>query len=145
MDRFRDLPDYERVRERLRDADALKDEFWAAAGWQQPAGTNRGALAALEREIEDEAMLRFPGGAVSRVRLLQYGDDPEVEPGDLWVLVIPAADGPEDWGRALESFCGTDEAAIDQFVSYLPEKLCHIRILEFTFDVPVSREATAPG
>jgi len=145
MDRFRDLPAYQRVRERLRDADALKDEFWAAAGWQQPAGTNRGALAALEREIEDEAMLRFPGGAVSRVRLLQYGDDPEVEPGDLWVLVIPAADGPEDWGRALESFCGTDEAAIDQFVSYLPEKLCHIRILEFTFDVPVSREATAPG
>jgi hypothetical protein len=144
MDRFRDLPDYERVRERLRDADALKDEFWAAAGSQQPAGTDRGALAALEREIEDEAKIRFPGGAVSRVRLLQYGDDPEVEPGDLWVRVIPAADGPEDWERALNAFCDTHEAAIDQFVSYLAEKLCQIRILEFTFDVPVNRDGHCP-
>jgi hypothetical protein len=76
MDLFRDLPAYERVRERVRDAGALKDEFWAAggrggaAGSQPPAGSDRGVLAALEREIEDEAKLRFPGAAVSRVRLL---------------------------------------------------------------------------
>ena len=107
MDRFRELPAYERLRERVRDADALKDEFWAAAGSQQPAGTDRGVLAALEREIEDEAKIRFPGGAVSRVRLLQYGDDPEIEPGDLWVRVIPAADGPEDWERAAQGVRAT--------------------------------------
>ena len=150
MDRFRDLPAYERVRERVRDADALRDEFRAeaglgkAAGSQQPAGTNRDVLAALEREIDDEAKIRFPGGAVSRVRLLQYGDDPEVEPGDLWVRVIPAADGPEDWERALKAFCDTHEAAIDQFVRYLAEKLCQIRILEFTFNVPVNRDGHCP-
>ncbi len=150
MDRFRDLPAYERVRERVRDADALKDEFWAAAGpgkaagSQPPAGSDREPLAALEREIEDEAKLRFPGGAVSRVRLLQYGDDPEVEPGDLWVRVIPAADGPEDWERALKAFLGAHEAAIDPFVGYLAEKLCQIRILEFTFNVPVNRDGHCP-
>jgi Arc/MetJ-type ribon-helix-helix transcriptional regulator len=144
MDRFRDLPAYKQVRERVRDADALRDEFWAAAGSQKPVGTDREVLAALEREIEDEARTRFPGGAVRRVRLLQYGDDPEVEPGDLWVRVIPAADGPEDWERALKAFLDTHEAAIDQFVSHLAEKLCQIRILEFTFNVPVNRDGHCP-
>jgi hypothetical protein len=79
-----------------------------------------------------------------RVLLLQYGDDPEIEPGDLWVRVIPAADGPEDWERSLKAFWDTHEAAVDQFVSYLAEKLCQIRILEFTFNVPVTRDGHCP-
>jgi hypothetical protein len=94
IDRFRELPAYERLRERVRDADALKDEFSARDGSRKAAGTDRDVLDALEREIDDEARVLFPGGAVSRVMLLPYGDDPEIEPGDLWVRVIPAADGP---------------------------------------------------
>jgi hypothetical protein len=144
LDRFRDHPAYERLRERVRAADALKDEFSAPDRSQKADGTDREALAAVEREIEDEAKIRFPGGAVSRVRLLQYGDDPEVEPGDLWVRVVPAADGPEGWQRSLDAFVDTHEAAIDQFVSYLAEKLCQIRILEFTFNVPVNRDGHCP-
>ncbi len=150
MDRFRELPAYERVRERVREAGPLRAEFWTAAGpgkaagSQQPAGTDREVLAALERELDDEAKIRFPGGAVSRVRLLQYGDDPEVEPGDLWVRVIPAADGPEDWERSLKAFWDTHEAAIDPFVSYLAEKLCQVRILEFISNVPVTRDGHCP-
>jgi hypothetical protein len=143
LDRFRDHPAYERLRERVRDADALKDEFSARGRPQTADGTDRDVLAALEREIEDEAKTRFPG-AVSRVRLLQYGDDPEVEPGDLWVRVIPTADGPEDWQRSVDAFVDTHAAAIDQFVRYLAEKLCQIRILEFTFDVPVNRDGHCP-
>jgi len=144
LDRFRDHPAYERLRERVRDADALKDEFSARDRSRKADGADREVLAAAEREIEDEAKIRFPGGAVSRVRLLQYGDDPEVEPGDLWVRVIPTADGPEDWQRALDAFVDTHGAAIDQFVSYLAEKLCQIRIAEFTFDVPVTRDGHCP-
>jgi hypothetical protein len=144
LDRFRDHPAYDRLRERVRDGDALKAEFSARDGSRQADGPDRNALTALEREIEDEAKARFPGGAVSRVRLLQYGDDPEVEPGDLWVRVIPAAGGPEDWERSLKAFWDTHEAAIDPFVSYLAEKLCQIRILEFTFNVPVTRDGHCP-
>ena len=144
LDHFRDHPAYERLRERVRDADALKGEFSARGRPQKADGTDRDVLAALEREIEGEAKTRFPGGAVSRVRLLQYGDDPEVEPGDLWVRVIPTADGPEDWQRSVDAFVDTHAAAIDQFVSYLAEKLCQIRILEFTFDVPVNRDGHCP-
>jgi hypothetical protein len=142
LDRFRDHPAYARLRERVRDGDALKDEFSAPA--PKSDGTDREVLTALQREIEDEAKIRFPGGAVDRVRLLQYGDDPEVEPGDLWVRVVPAADGPDDWERSLEAFSDTHEAAIDQFIGYLAEKLCQVRILEFTFDVPVTRDGHCP-
>jgi hypothetical protein len=38
----------------------------------------------------------------------------------------------------------THEAAIDPFVSYLAEKLCQIRILEFTFNVPATRDGHCP-
>ena len=144
LDRFRDHPAYERLGQRVREAKALKDEFSAPGRSPQADGTDRDVLAALEREIETEAKIRFPGGAVSRVRLLQYGDDPEVEPGDLWVRVIPTADGPEDWQRSLDAFVDTHGAAIDQFVSYLAEKLCQIRIVEFTFNVPVNRDGHCP-
>jgi Arc/MetJ-type ribon-helix-helix transcriptional regulator len=144
LDRFRELPAYEGIRERVGDADALKDEFSARDGSQKAAGTGRDVLDALEREIDDEAKIRFPDGAVHRVLLLQYGDDPEIEPGDLWVRVIPAADGPEDWERSLKAFWDTHEAAVDQFVSYLAEKLCQVRILEFTFNVPVTRDGHCP-
>ena len=46
---------------------------------------DRDVLDVIEREFDDEAKIRFPGGAVRRVMLLQYGEDPEIEPGDLWV------------------------------------------------------------
>jgi hypothetical protein len=128
----------------VREADALKDEFSARGRPQKADGTDRDVLAALEREIEDEAKTRFPGGAVSRVRLLPYGDDPEVEPGDLWVRVIPTADGPEVWQRSLDAFVDAHGPAVDQFVSYLAEKLCQVRILEFTFNVPVNRDGHCP-
>jgi hypothetical protein len=144
MDRFRGLPAYERLRDQVRDAEDLRNEFSGEGGSPRQAGTDRDVLAAIEREIDDEVKIRFPGGAVSRVMLLQYGDDPEVEPGDLWVRVIPAADGPEDWERCLKAFCDAHEAAIDQFVSYLAEKLGQIRIVEFTFDVPVTRDGHCP-
>jgi hypothetical protein len=41
---------------------------------------------------------------VRQVVLLQYGDDPEIEPGELWVRVLLAADGPEDYERSVQAF-----------------------------------------
>jgi hypothetical protein len=42
---------------------------------------DRDVLDVIEREITDEVRTRFPGDAVQRVRLLQYGDHPMIEPG----------------------------------------------------------------
>ena len=62
---------------------------------------DRDVLDVIEREIADEVRTRFPGVAVQRVRLLQYGDHPMIEPGDLWVRVLLAGDR-----RTMSGSCG---------------------------------------
>jgi hypothetical protein len=76
---------------------------------------DREVLDVIEREIADEVRTRFPGDAVQRVRLLQYGDHPMIEPGDLWVRVLLAGD-PEDYERVLRAFqdAGDPPAQQDQ-------------------------------
>jgi hypothetical protein len=50
---------------------------------------------AVTDRIEQQIRQAFPDGAITRVQVLQYGDDPEVEPGQAAVRV------PFDWpGRA---------------------------------------------
>jgi hypothetical protein len=44
------------------------------------------------RRVQDAAREWFPDGAVQEVVLLQYGDDPRVEPGQLVVRVLVPAD-----------------------------------------------------
>ena len=81
---------------------------------------DRDVLDTIEREIDEEARGRFPGTAVRQAVLLQYGDDPEIEPGDLWVRVLLDADGPEDnWESALTAFEQANKTAIEQFRGYL--------------------------
>ena len=65
---------------------------------------DRDVLDVIEREIDQEARARFHGSAVRQAVLLQYGDDPEIEPGDLWVRVLLDADGPEDYEPTLAAF-----------------------------------------
>ena len=67
---------------------------------------DRNVLDVIQREIDDEVRTRFPGAAVRRALLLQYGDDPQIEPRDLWVRVILDSDGPEDYDRAWKAFAG---------------------------------------
>ena len=64
---------------------------------------DRDVLDVIEREIDQELRARFPGTAVRQAVLLQYGDDPGIEPGDLLVRVLlDEPDGPDDdWGRQL--------------------------------------------
>lgn len=50
----------------------------------------------LQRRLEQEIKGRFPEGAIQRVSLLQHGDAPVVEPGELLVRVFltpPPEDG----------------------------------------------------
>jgi hypothetical protein len=105
---------------------------------------DRDVLDVIEREITDEVRTRFPGDAVQRVRLLQYGDHPMIEPGDLWVRVLLAGD-PEDYERILRAFQDAHEPAIDSFVHYLTETLLEIRIVEFMCgEDPIGREGHGP-
>src|SRR5215472_18869791 len=87
------------------------------------ARMDRDVLDVIEREIDQEVRARFPGTAVRQAVLLQYGDDPEIGPGDLWVRVLFDADGPEDYEPTLTAFHLANNTAIDQFAVCLAEKL----------------------
>jgi hypothetical protein len=45
-------------------------------------------LSHLREQVTGVARNRFPGDAVQQVELLQYGDEPEIEPGELLVRVV---------------------------------------------------------
>jgi hypothetical protein len=54
----------------------------------EPATTDR-----VQRMIDAEATERFPPDAVPQLMLLHYGDHPVIEPGELYLRVIPGQDG----------------------------------------------------
>ena len=129
VDRVREGPAYRRLRELRGDAEVM----------------DRDVLDVIEGEIDQEARARFPGTAVRQAVLLQYGDDPEIGPGDLWVRVLFDADRPDDWEPALMAFRVANYTAMEQFAGCLAEKLPEIRLVEYTFsDNPVTRDGHGP-
>jgi Arc/MetJ-type ribon-helix-helix transcriptional regulator len=109
---------------------------------------DRDVLDTIERDINEEVRARFPGTAVRQAVLLQYGDDPEIGPGDLWVRVLlDEPGGPkDDWEPALMAFRMASNTAIEQFAGYLAEKRSEIRLVEYTFSNPnpVTRDGHGP-
>src|ERR1039458_1390807 len=84
----------------------------------------RAAIDRIQRRIEDELATRFPGSAVQGVALLQYGDDPEIEPGELVIRVQIAAPGalegdeaPDPGSDPLDMFRRAHQPAIKQLRS----------------------------
>jgi Arc/MetJ-type ribon-helix-helix transcriptional regulator len=120
VDRVREGPAYRRLGELRGDAVVM----------------DRDVLGTIERDINEEVRVRFPGTAVRQAVLLQYGDDPEIGPGDLWVRVLLDADGPEDYEPTLTALRLANNTAIEQFAGYLAERLPEIRLVEYTFSNP---------
>jgi hypothetical protein len=76
---------------------------------------DRVGLADIEREIDAEARERFPGDGVRQVVLLQYGDDPEIEPGQLLARVLIAVSGDEEERRqTFDAFHDTHREALHE-------------------------------
>jgi hypothetical protein len=91
----------------------------------------RAELDQLERQIGDEVAERFPGVA-QRVAVLQYGDDPVIEPGELLVRVsLEAPDGSEAQEQVLQAFEREHGRAIKQFRHDLNTQLPEVGRLEF--------------
>jgi hypothetical protein len=92
----------------------------------------RTALDHIRQKIEEELKNRFPGSAVQQVAVLQYGDDPVIEPGELAVRVsIEAPDGQEGQEQALDEFHTAHRAAIEQFRKDLSTRIPEATRLEF--------------
>ena len=139
--RFRQQPEYEQLRERARETGRLR----AVHRPLPEADTDRAVFDGFEREIEHEVHKRFPGDAVQRVVLLHYGDDPEIEPGELWVRAFLRADRPEDYEQIISAFERDHQAAIEGFLLELVARLREIRMVQFTFsNNPVTSESDGP-
>jgi hypothetical protein len=94
-------------------------------------------LDSLRQKFDEEVRRRFPGAPIERTEVLQYGDDPEIEPGQVLarVVVDPQGatdeEGNEDRGRRLDAFRDAHRDAMHQLrddISKLPVPA----ILEFT-------------
>ena len=97
----------------------------------------RAELDQIERVINHELRERFLAGAVERAVLLQHGDDPAIQPGQLLVRVfVPPPDRPEDYEQALAAWQAAHQAGMDELRRELSLRLPAARLLEFTFDDP---------
>jgi len=95
----------------------------------------RAELDQIERVINHELRERFLTGAVERAVLLQHGDDPAIEPGQLLVRVfVPAPDRPEDYEQALAAWQDAHQAGMGTLRRELSLRLPAARLLEFTFE-----------
>jgi hypothetical protein len=86
----------------------------------------------VAQRISEEVSQRFPGVPLAGVELLQYGDEPIVEPGELMVRVTLAAAGDEEEReKTINKFERGHRKAIQQFREDLSAKLPEARRLEF--------------
>jgi hypothetical protein len=92
----------------------------------------KAAVDRLQELIDEEVGKRFPADAIRQVKVLQYGDDPVVEPGELAVRVYINAPGDRDeQEKALQRFEAAHRDAIKKLRDDLSARLPEARRLEF--------------
>ena len=118
--RVREQPAYANLSERAREP----------AEPQARAGLDRAVQDQLQSRLDAQVKEHFPDGGVQRVALLQYGDDPWVEPGDLLVRVFTEEYGEEPH---LPTWVQDREAMLGELHRELTKTLPGVRYLEFWF------------
>ena len=100
----------------------------------------------LEREAEEELKRQFGAGTVQKVEVLQYGDEPVIEPGQVLVRVIltPTGEDPEE---ALHAFEKAHRAAIEHLRKKVARKMPFIARVQFTLpeQPAIIRRTAAPA
>jgi len=91
----------------------------------------RAAIDHIQEKINDELKKRFPGAAL-QATVLQYGEDPVIEPGELLVrVIIEAPEGREERREAMHAFERAHQPAIKEFRRDLSARLPEVGRLEF--------------
>lgn len=85
----------------------------------------------VTRQFKRLVKERFSDAPIQRVAVLQYGDEPEVEPGELLVrVIIESGTSSDERERAVEAFRDAHRAAIRELRRDL-DKLPEVGALEF--------------
>jgi hypothetical protein len=87
----------------------------------------------IQRQIEEIASARFPG-AVEQVIVLQYGDEPVVEPGELMIRVLIKRQESDGQEQPLRDFAEAYRSELDQFRREMSERFPQAKRLQFTRD-----------
>ena len=86
----------------------------------QATTEDKSAVGRLERQLRS----LFPAGTFTKVEVLQYGDDPGVEPGDVAIRAfLPRGERPagrEEDEQLLDAFRDASEATIEKMRDKLP-------------------------
>jgi hypothetical protein len=94
------------------------------------AKLGKAAQEALQQKFDELARERLPGAAIEKVAVLQYGDDPEIEPGELLArIVLRAGESPEDHKKSMRAFDDEYRDALHGLRTEL-NKVPEIRLLE---------------
>ena len=93
--------------------------------------------------VEKHVRSIFPDGVISRVQVLEYGDDPAVEPGDVAVRVFLHRPDQPEGEEAGEEIVGSFEKANRERLKKLNDELPRvIAWVEFQADSPEETDET---
>jgi hypothetical protein len=91
-------------------------------------------LAHIREQFAQKVTERFPGAPIERVEVLQYGDEPEIEPGALLArVIIEAPDEQQGRRRAFDAFHDQHREALHELRNEL-DRLPMRVTLQFTID-----------
>jgi hypothetical protein len=91
-------------------------------------------LARIREQFAQKVHERFPGAPIKRVEVLQYGDQPEIEPGHLLArVIIDTPDDEPERRQAFDAFHDEHREALHELRSEL-DKLPTRVTLQFTTD-----------
>ncbi len=85
----------------------------------------------LEQEAEEKLNRQFGDGTVQKVEVLQHGDEPVIEPGQMMIRVILTPTG-EDPEAALRAFEQAHHAVIEDLRKRIARKMPSIGRIQFT-------------
>lgn len=92
---------------------------------------DRTGVERIEKMITEEVGKRFAGAPVQRVMLLQYGDEPVIEPGELLLqIILESGASKKEREQALRAFEDAHDDALQQFRDDLRVKLPEMRRLQ---------------
>jgi hypothetical protein len=86
----------------------------------------------LERGTEEELNRQCGDGTVQKVEVLQYGDEPAIEPGQAVIRVILTPTGEDDSEETLHAFDKAHRTAIEDLRKKIAQKMPSIVRIEFT-------------
>jgi len=94
------------------------------------AKLDKAGLDRLQQKLDELVRERLPGAPIEKVAVLQYGDDPEVEPGELLArIILQAGKSEEDREQAMRTFDDAHRNALHELRRDL-DRVPEIRLLE---------------